>query len=43
VEKFLFTSSACIYPGYEQNIADATPLQEEDARLADAEDGCGKT
>lgn len=41
VEKFLFTSSACIYPGYKQNLADVTPLKEEDAYPADAEDGYG--
>ena len=41
VEKFLFTSSACIYPGYKQNLTDVTPLKEEDAYPADAEDGYG--
>ncbi|MGH7901662.1 MAG: NAD-dependent epimerase/dehydratase family protein [Thermodesulfobacteriota bacterium] len=41
VERFLFTSSACIYPGYKQNIPDLTPLKEEDAYPADAEDGYG--
>lgn len=41
VEKFLFTSSACIYPGYRQNTPDVTPLKEEDAYPADAEDGYG--
>ncbi|MER3425558.1 MAG: NAD-dependent dehydratase, partial [Nitrospiraceae bacterium] len=40
-EKFLFTSSACIYPGYKQNKPDVTPLREEDAYPADAEDGYG--
>ena len=35
----LFTSSACIYPGYLQKEADVTPLKEEDAYPADAEDG----
>jgi nucleoside-diphosphate-sugar epimerase len=39
--KFLFTSSACIYPGYKQNTPDVTPLKEEDAYPADAEDGYG--
>jgi len=39
--RFLFTSSACIYPGYLQNSADVTPLKEEDAYPADAEDGYG--
>lgn len=41
VEKFLFTSSACVYPGYKQNSPDITPLKEEDAYPADAEDGYG--
>jgi nucleoside-diphosphate-sugar epimerase len=41
IERFLYTSSACIYPGYRQNSADVTPLREEDAYPADAEDGYG--
>jgi GDP-D-mannose 3',5'-epimerase len=41
VERFLYTSSACVYPGYRQNVADVTPLREEDAYPADAEDGYG--
>lgn len=41
IKKYLFTSSACIYPGYKQNTPDATPLKEEDAYPADAEDGYG--
>ncbi len=41
VSKFLFTSSACVYPGYRQNVPDVTPLKEEDAYPADAEDGYG--
>lgn len=41
IEKFLFTSSACIYPGYKQNSPDVTALKEEDAYPADAEDGYG--
>ena len=41
LEKFLFTSSACVYPAYRQNIADAISLKEEDAYPADAEDGYG--
>lgn len=40
-DKFLFTSSACIYPGYRQNRPDVAPLREEDAYPADAEDGYG--
>lgn len=41
VDKFLNTSSACIYPVYKQNSPDAAPLKEEDAYPADAEDGYG--
>jgi len=41
VKRFLFTSSACVYPGYRQNTTDVTPLKEEDAYPADAEDGYG--
>lgn len=41
VKRFLYTSSACVYPGYLQNDADVTPLREEDAYPADAEDGYG--
>jgi len=39
--RFLYTSSACIYPGYLQNSPDAVPLRELDAYPADAEDGYG--
>ena len=41
VKKYLYTSSACIYPGYLQREADVTPLKEEHAYPADAEDGYG--
>jgi nucleoside-diphosphate-sugar epimerase len=41
VKRFLYTSSACIYPGYLQRDADVTPLKEADAYPADAEDGYG--
>ncbi len=41
IKKFLYTSSACVYPGYRQNTPDITPLKEEDAYPADAEDGYG--
>jgi GDP-D-mannose 3',5'-epimerase len=41
VKRYLFTSSACIYPGYLQQSANVTPLREEDAYPADAEDGYG--
>jgi nucleoside-diphosphate-sugar epimerase len=41
VSRYLYTSSACIYPGYLQKNADVTPLKEEAAYPADAEDGYG--
>ncbi len=41
VSRYLFTSSACVYPGYRQNSAQVTPLKEEDAYPADPEDGYG--
>lgn len=41
IKKFFYTSSACIYPGYKQKSVDVTPLKEEDAYPADAEDGYG--
>jgi GDP-D-mannose 3',5'-epimerase len=41
VKRYLYTSSACIYPGYKQKSPDVTPLKEEDAYPADAEDGYG--
>jgi nucleoside-diphosphate-sugar epimerase len=41
VSRYLFTSSACVYPGYRQNTPDVTPLREDEAYPADAEDGYG--
>lgn len=41
IDRFLYSSSACVYPGYRQNAPDVTPLREEDAYPADAEDGYG--
>ncbi len=41
VRRYLYTSSACIYPGYRQDSADVTPLAEEHAYPADPEDGYG--
>src|SRR3989338_9198498 len=41
IDKFLYTSSACVYPGYKQNSPDIAALKEEDAYPADAEDGYG--
>jgi GDP-D-mannose 3',5'-epimerase len=39
--RFLFSSSACIYPQYKQNNANVTPLKEADAVPADPEPGYG--
>ncbi len=41
VKRYLYTSSACVYPGYKQKETDVTPLREEDAYPAEAEDGYG--
>jgi GDP-D-mannose 3',5'-epimerase len=41
VKRFLYTSSACVYPGYLQNKRDVVPLKEQDAYPADPEDGYG--
>jgi nucleoside-diphosphate-sugar epimerase len=41
VRRFLYTSSACVYPGYRQNSPEVTPLREADAYPADPEDGYG--
>ena len=41
VERFFYSSSACIYPGYKQTNADVTALKEADAYPADCEDGYG--
>src|SRR3984957_17376095 len=41
VKRLLYTSSACIYPGYLQKSAEVAPLKEADAYPADAEDGYG--
>ena len=41
VQRFLFASSACVYPGFRQRQSDVTPLREEDAMPADPEPGYG--
>lgn len=41
VSRFLFTSSACVYPDYRQDSPEVTPLKEDDAYPADPEDGYG--
>src|SRR5919107_5380478 len=40
-KRFLFTSSACVYPQYLQKSADVTNLKEEDAYPAEPEEGYG--
>ena len=40
-DRYLYTSSACVYPQYLQESPDVEPLREEDAYPADAEDGYG--
>jgi GDP-D-mannose 3', 5'-epimerase len=41
VKRFLFASSACVYPQYLRKEAAARPLREDDAWPADPEEGCG--
>jgi nucleoside-diphosphate-sugar epimerase len=41
VDRYFFSSSACIYPMYRQTDPDVTPLREEDAYPADPEEGYG--
>lgn len=41
VSRYLYTSSACIYPEYKQTDANVTPLKEEDAYPAQPQDAYG--
>lgn len=41
VERFLFASSACVYPRYRQRSPDITALNEDDGHPADPEPGYG--
>jgi GDP-D-mannose 3',5'-epimerase len=41
VSRYLFTSSACVYPMYLQAVADVAPLREEDAYPADPQGAYG--
>ena len=41
VERYLFSSSACVYPEYRQMEADVVPLKEEDAYPANPQDAYG--
>jgi len=41
VERYLYTSSACVYPEYRQMDVDVAPLKEEDAYPAQPQDAYG--
>jgi nucleoside-diphosphate-sugar epimerase len=41
VKRYLYTSSACVYPAYRQLSADVPPLKETDAYPADPQDAYG--
>ena len=41
VRRYLYTSSACVYPAFLQNAADVTPLRETEAIPAEPEKGYG--
>jgi GDP-D-mannose 3',5'-epimerase len=41
VERYLYTSSACVYPEYRQLAVDVAPLKEEDAYPAQPQDAYG--
>ena len=41
VKRYLYTSSACVYPDYLQTDAEVAPLREEDAFPAQPQDGYG--
>lgn len=41
IKRFLFSSSACVYPSFLQKSPEVTPLKEEDAIPADPEPGYG--
>jgi len=41
VKRYLYTSSACVYPEYRQMDAHVTPLKEEDAYPAQPQDAYG--
>ena len=41
VKRYLYTSSACVYPEYRQTEVNVTPLKEEDAYPAEPQDAYG--
>lgn len=41
VQRYFYTSSACVYPEFKQTVANVTPLKEEDAYPAQPQDAYG--
>ena len=41
VQRYFYTSSACVYPEYKQTITNVDPLKESDAYPADPQDAYG--
>ncbi len=41
VKRFLYTSSACVYPEHKQMVTDVTPLKEDDVYPAQPQDAYG--
>ena len=41
IRRYLYTSSACVYPEYKQTVTDVVPLVEEDAYPAQPQDAYG--
>jgi len=41
VQRYFFSSSACVYPEYRQDVTDVTPLREEDAYPAQPQEAYG--
>jgi GDP-D-mannose 3', 5'-epimerase len=41
VQRYLFSSSACVYPVYRQDVTDVTPLREEEAFPAQPQEAYG--
>ena len=41
ISRYLFSSSACVYPEYRQTVADVTPLREDEAYPAKPQDAYG--
>jgi len=41
IQRYFYTSSACVYPEYKQMVTNVTPLKEEDALPAQPQDAYG--